>query len=50
MALVERSPDLYLDEIQVELEMQYGIRAHLSTVWRTLKALDIRNKKVRDFR
>lgn len=47
LALIDRSPDIYLDEIQTQLYEQHGIDVSLSTVWRTLKRLGITSKKVR---
>lgn len=46
IALLERDPDLYLDEISEELESQHGIDVPLSTIWRTLTELGMSRKKV----
>jgi hypothetical protein len=35
LALIERDPDLYLDEIQDELYSQHGVDVSLATIWRT---------------
>lgn len=47
LALIEHSPDMFLDEIQDELHEQHGLDISLSTIWRTLKRLGIESKKVR---
>ncbi|KAJ7599736.1 hypothetical protein C8J56DRAFT_846441 [Mycena floridula] len=46
LALLEHSPDIFLDEIQVQLEEQHGLELSLSAIYRTLKRLGITNKKV----
>jgi len=46
VALLEHSPDLYLDEIQEQLGDMHGIDVSLATVSRTLKRLGYSNKKV----
>jgi transposase len=46
LALLDRDPDLYLDEIQQQLEDQHGVIVSLATVWRTLRRLGITSKKV----
>jgi hypothetical protein len=46
LALLERDPDLYLDEITSELHRQHGINASISAVWQTMAALGLRRKKV----
>jgi transposase len=46
LAILERDPDLYLDEIQDELYFQHGIEASLSTIWRTLRRLGLSMKKL----
>lgn len=46
IALLEHSPDLYLDEIQEQLDEQHGIHVSLSTISRTLKRIGITSKKV----
>jgi hypothetical protein len=46
VALLEHSPDLYLDEIQEQLGDMHGIDVSLATVIRTLKRLGYSNKKV----
>ncbi|KAJ7586941.1 hypothetical protein C8J56DRAFT_787260 [Mycena floridula] len=45
LALLEHSPDIFLDEIQVQLEVQHGLELSISTIYRTLKQLGITNKK-----
>ena len=46
LALLDRNPDIYLDEIQEQLGDQHGIEISLATIWRTLKRLGITSKKV----
>jgi hypothetical protein len=46
LALLEHSPDLYLDEIQEQLIDQHDMDISLSTLWRTLKRLGISSKSV----
>jgi transposase len=46
LALIEHTPDIYLDEIQEELREQHGLTVSLATIWRTLKRLGISSKKV----
>jgi len=46
LGLLERDPDLYLDEIASELHYQHGVNASIPTVWRTLTALGLSRKKV----
>ncbi|KAJ7580331.1 hypothetical protein C8J56DRAFT_867191 [Mycena floridula] len=46
LALLEHSPDIFLDEIQVQLEEQHGLELSLSAIYRTLKRLGITNKKL----
>ena len=47
LALIEHSPDIYLDEIQEQLHEFHEVDVSLSTISRTLKRLGIRSKKVR---
>ena len=47
LALIEHTPDIYLDEIHEELREQHGLTVSLATIWRTLKRLGISSKKVR---
>jgi len=44
--LINHSPDIYLDEIQHDLQEQHKIMVSLSTIWRSLKRLGITSKKV----
>lgn len=46
MALLDHSPDLYLDEIQDELYHQHDLEISLSAICRTLKRLGYSSKKV----
>ena len=46
LGLIERDPDIYLDEIQDELYFAYGLKVSLSTIWRTLKRAGFRMKEV----
>jgi transposase len=44
--LLEQNPDIYLDEIQDQLDEQHGLHILLATIWRTIKWLGIASKKV----
>ncbi len=46
LALVEHSPDIYLDEIQGQLLELHNIKVSLSSICRTLKWLGMSSKKV----
>ncbi|KAH9012103.1 hypothetical protein EDB84DRAFT_1278781, partial [Lactarius hengduanensis] len=46
LALIEHSPDIYLDEIQELLQELHGIKISVSSIWRTLKRLGMSAKKV----
>ena len=46
LALIEHSPDIYLDEIQEELYTQHNIDVSLVTIWRTLRRLGMSSKCV----
>ncbi|PPQ84100.1 hypothetical protein CVT24_002275 [Panaeolus cyanescens] len=46
LALIEHSPDIYLDEIQEQLEDQHDIVVSLSTIYITLKRLGMSLKKL----
>ena len=41
------APDLYLDELQLELQERLGVSVSTSTIWRTLKKGGYTMKKVR---
>ncbi|THU82691.1 hypothetical protein K435DRAFT_604637, partial [Dendrothele bispora CBS 962.96] len=45
VAPLEHSPDLYLDEIQLQLFTQYNVEVSLATVYRSLKRLGYSQKK-----
>ena len=45
LALIEQTPDIYLDEIQEQLDEQHGLHVSLATIWRTLKRLGVTSKK-----
>ena len=47
LALIERKPDIYLDEMQTKLQEQHGIIVGLSTIWEALTELGLTRKKVR---
>jgi transposase len=49
LSLIERSPDIFLDEIQDQLFEQHELEVSLSTIWRTLKRLGITSKKVHPY-
>lgn len=46
LALIERNPDIYLDEIQEQLEDQHNLVVSLAMISRTLKRLGMSSKKV----
>ena len=46
LALIEQSPDIYLDEIQEGLQELHDIEISLSSIWRTLRRLGMSAKKV----
>ncbi|KAF8230764.1 hypothetical protein L208DRAFT_1064332, partial [Tricholoma matsutake] len=46
LVLLDHDPDLYLDEIQQQLEDQHGVIVSLATVWQTLRRLGITSKKL----
>jgi arginine repressor len=46
LALIEHTPDIYLDEIQEGLYTQHDIDVSLATISRTLHRLGISSKKV----
>jgi hypothetical protein len=48
-ALIDNTPEIYLDEIAMELDVQHGIKVSLPTIQRNLKALGYTSKRVRDF-
>ncbi|KAI6137827.1 hypothetical protein BKA82DRAFT_171143 [Pisolithus tinctorius] len=46
LALLEHSPDLYLEEIQQQLLLLHNIEVSIATIWRTLKHLGLSSKKL----
>lgn len=46
LALIERTPDIYLDEIHEQLYELHDRDVSLATVWRTLRRLGITSKKL----
>lgn len=46
LALLEHTPDLYLDEIQEKLQDMHDLTLSLATIARTLKRMGIGSKKV----
>jgi hypothetical protein len=46
LALLEHSPDLYLDEIQEQLKSLHDLDVSIAMIWRTLKRLGLTNKQV----
>ncbi|KAF8078346.1 hypothetical protein FPV67DRAFT_1382651, partial [Lyophyllum atratum] len=46
LALLEHSPDMYLDEIQEQMLEQHDINISIPAIWRTLKRLGIGLKKL----
>lgn len=49
LGLLERCPDMYLNEIQEQLEEQNNVVVSLATIYRTLHRLGITSKKVQSF-
>jgi transposase len=47
LVLIERCPDLYLDEIAEELYNLHGIVVSTPTVYRAIKEAGLTHKKVR---
>ncbi|KAJ3504066.1 hypothetical protein NLJ89_g8133 [Agrocybe chaxingu] len=45
LALIEHSPDIYLDELQEQLFLQHDIKISLDSISRTLKRLGMSSKK-----
>ena len=43
---LSRMPDLYLDELQLELQETSGVNVSISTIWRTLVKGGFSMKKV----
>ena len=46
LALIEHSPDIYLDEIQEQLLERHDVKLTLYSILRTLKRLGMSSKKV----
>jgi transposase len=46
LALIDHTPDIYLDEIQEELYLQHDVDVSLATISRTMKRLGLSSKKV----
>ena len=46
LAILEHSPDLYLDELQTQLKELHNVDISLSTIWRTLRRLGMKLKGV----
>jgi hypothetical protein len=49
VGLVQCYPDMYLDEMQNQLQQIHGIIVGISTIWETLKELGLSCKKVCSF-
>jgi transposase len=45
LGMLDHSPDLFLDEIQDQLQCVHGLEISLSTISRTLKRLGMTSKK-----
>ncbi|KZT21221.1 hypothetical protein NEOLEDRAFT_1073924, partial [Neolentinus lepideus HHB14362 ss-1] len=45
IAVLEQSPDLYLDEIADELDAVHGVEVSLAALWQTMKRLGFRAKQ-----
>jgi hypothetical protein len=48
-AVLDNKPDLYLDEMRLELEQVCGVSVSLPTIWRNLVKSGYTMKKVRQF-
>jgi len=46
LTLIERTPDIYLDELVEELQRQHNISVSVATMSRTLKLLGLTNKRL----
>ena len=46
LALLKHSSNLYLDEIQQQLEVQHDVEVLIAAIWRTLKQLGLGSKSV----
>jgi transposase len=46
LCLIEQNPSVPLDSLQASLDATYGVQFHISTIWRTLNGIGIRNKRV----
>ncbi|THU91611.1 hypothetical protein K435DRAFT_673785 [Dendrothele bispora CBS 962.96] len=46
IAIISWNPDIYLDEIQLELYTQHGVDVSIVTIHRSLKRLGYSSKKV----
>ncbi|THV04245.1 hypothetical protein K435DRAFT_583186, partial [Dendrothele bispora CBS 962.96] len=46
VAIVDRTPDIYLDEIQLQLLSQHGVDVCIDTIHRSLKRLGYSSKKL----
>ncbi|KAJ6453022.1 hypothetical protein C8R47DRAFT_946912, partial [Mycena vitilis] len=46
LALIDHTPDIYLDEIQEQLFIQHDVDVSLATVSRTMKRLGLSSKKL----
>lgn len=49
LALIDHTPDIFLDEIQDHLFIEHDIDVSLATICRTLHRLGISSKKVRSY-
>jgi transposase len=45
LALIEQTPDIYLDEIQKQLHELHNVNVSLASLYRTLKRLGMSMKK-----
>ena len=43
---LSNTPDLYLDELRLELQERFGVSVSISTIWRTLRKGGYTMKKV----
>jgi len=44
--LIKEKPDMYLDEMAVEMVLRTGKTVSIATIWRSLKFCGITHKKV----
>jgi len=45
--MIKEKPDMYLDEMVVEMVRRTGKKVSITTIWRSLKYCEITHKKVK---